>query len=201
MTSDGSRCFGDGDPLYAAYHDDEWGRPVTTEQGLFEKICLEGFQTGLSWRLILGRRESLRAAFAGFDPDVLVGWGEPELAVALDFPGVIRSAAKVKMVVTNARATVALRDEPGGLTAAVWAHAPAQDTTPASWGDVPAVTNFSTELAKTLRRKGFKYIGPTTAYALMQADGLVNDHLAGCPVRDAVEAERHAARAQLDVPG
>jgi DNA-3-methyladenine glycosylase I len=189
------RCFGSGDPLYEAYHDREWGRPVTTERGLFQKVCLEGFQAGLSWQLILRRREALVAAFAGFDPDVLAGWGADEVASALDAEGMIRSAAKVRMVVTNAIATLLLREgHPGGLAGLVWEHAPTgRRPAPRGFGDIPALTLESTALAKALKRSGFSFVGPTTVYALMQADGLVNDHLHRCPVRAEVERERREA--------
>jgi DNA-3-methyladenine glycosylase I len=176
------RCFGDGDELYAAYHDQEWGVPVRSEQGLFERICLEGFQTGLSWRLILGRREQLRAAFAGFDPDVLATWTDDDLARAIEAPGVIRSAAKVRMVVRNAIATVGLREE-GGLAELVWSHAPEPGPVRETWVDLPGFTGESTALSKVLRRKGFSFVGPTTCYAMMQACGLVDDHLSTCLVR------------------
>ena len=188
------RCFGDGDPLYEAYHDDEWGRPVTTERGLFEKVCLEGFQAGLSWSLVLRRRDALRAAFAGFDPDVLARWSEAKVAKALDAPGIIRSRAKVAMVAKNARACVDLRDA-GGLEVLIWSFAPTgRRGAPKSFADVPAFTPESTAMAKALKKAGFTFVGATTCYALMQADGLVNDHIAGCSVRTAVEAERVAAR-------
>ena len=186
------RCFGDGDPLYEAYHDDEWGRPVTTERGLFEKVCLEGFQAGLSWSLVLSRRASLRAAFADFDPDVLARWGERQTARALDAPGVIRSRAKVAMVATNARACVDLRDH-GGLAELIWSFAPtSRRAAPKSFAEVPATTMESTAMAAALKKAGFRFVGATTCYALMQADGLVNDHIARCSVRAAVEAERRS---------
>ena len=186
------RCFGDGDPLYEAYHDDEWGRPVTTERGLFEKVCLEGFQAGLSWSLVLRRRASLRAAFADFDPDVLARWGERQTARALDAPGVIRSRAKVAMVATNARACVDLRDR-GGLAELIWSFAPtSRRAAPKSFAEVPATTVESTAMAAALKKAGFRFVGATTCYALMQADGLVNDHIARCSVRAAVEAERRS---------
>ncbi|HVU71841.1 MAG TPA: DNA-3-methyladenine glycosylase I [Mycobacteriales bacterium] len=187
------RCFGDGDPLYEAYHDDEWGRPVTTERGLFEKVCLEGFQAGLSWSLVLRRRASLRDAFAGFDPDALVGWGDRQIDTALEAPGMIRSRAKVSMVVTNARACVDLRDA-GGLAELIWSFAPpGRRAAPKRLADVPAITEESAAMAKALKKAGFRFVGATTCYALMQADGLVNDHVAGCAVRAAVEADRRAA--------
>ena len=182
-----ARCWGDGDPLMAAYHDEEWGRPVRTEQGLFEKVCLEAFQAGLSWRTVLVRREGLRAAFAGFDADACAQLDEADLERLLAAPGMLRNRAKVLAVGTNARATLALRDT-GGLVDLVWSHAPPAGPAPASLADVPAVTPESTALAKALRRSGFTFVGPTTCYALMQADGLVDDHLATCPVREEVEA-------------
>ena len=172
-----------------AYHDDEWGRPVRTEHGLFEKVCLEGFQAGLSWRTILVRRDALRTAFAGFDPDVLSRWGEPELDAALAADGMLRHRGKIASVVTNAKATVALRAG-GGLATLIWSHQPSPSAAPTSMAEVPGSTAESISLAKTLRKAGFTFIGPTTAYALMQADGLVDDHLVGCPVRPAVERER-----------
>ena len=188
------RCFGDGDPLYEAYHDEEWGRPVTTERGLFEKVCLEGFQAGLSWSLVLRRRAALRTAFAGFDPDVLAGWSEAQVAATLDAPGMIRSRAKVAMVATNARACVELRAA-GGLADLIWSFAPpGRRAAPTSFAEVPATTPESTAMAAALKKAGFRFVGATTCYALMQADGLVNDHVARCAVRAAVEAERRAAR-------
>lgn len=188
----GRRCFGDGDPVYKAYHDEEWGRPRLTERELYERVCLEGVQCGLSWRLVLGRREAYREAFAGFDPEVVAGY-DPEVVDRLTAdPALIRSRRKMHMVVTNARATLALR-EAGGLPALVAAHAPPERPAPVSPADVPASTPESTALARALKRAGFTFVGPTTTYALMQAVGLVDDHLAGCPVRPEVEAARAAA--------
>ena len=186
------RCFGTGDPMMEAYHDTEWARPVLTERGLFEKVCLEGFQAGLSWRTILIRRDSLRAAFDGFDPDVCAGYDAHDVEVAMLAPGMLRHAGKIRSVATNARATVALREE-GGLSALIWSHQPKSKKAPKTMTEVPGSTEESSALAKALRQKGFTFIGPTTAYALMQADGLVNDHLASCHVRAEVEAERKAA--------
>ena len=176
-----SRCFGDGDPVYADYHDREWGRPVTDEAALFELLCLEAFQSGLSWRLVLGRRDALRAAFAGFSPDALAVFTEPDVVRILALPGVIRHRGKVEAAVANARATVALRGDLPGL---VWGFRPtAPRPAPLRWSDVPAQTAESAALARELRRRGFRFVGPTTAYSLMQAAGVVNDHLADCPVR------------------
>ncbi len=180
--------------MMEAYHDDEWGRPVRTERGLFEKVCLEGFQAGLSWRTVLIRREALRLAFAGFDPDVLANWSATDLDDALHAEGMLRHRGKIASVVTNARATIALR-EGAGLVELIWSHQPVaarapRSRAPTSMAEVPAVTPESTALAVSLRSAGFTFVGPTTAYALMQADGLVNDHFADCPVRASVEADR-----------
>ncbi len=190
-----SRCFGEGDPVYAAYHDDEWGRPVTDERALFELLCLESFQSGLSWRLVLGRRDALRAAFAGFGPDVLAAFGEGDVERILALPGVIRHRGKVEAVIANARATVSLRRS-AGLPALVWSFHRTEETRPAPqhWNDVPATAPEAAALAAALRRNGFRFVGPTTAYAFMQAVGVVNDHLAGCPVRAEVERERAGMR-------
>jgi DNA-3-methyladenine glycosylase I len=191
-TAAGRRCFGDDDPLLAAYHDDEWGRPVLSEQGLFERVCLEGLQSGLSWRLILGRRDALRAIFDGFDPDRLAAWDDTHLEAALRAPGALRNARKIAAMRGNARATVALRDT-GGLVALVRAHHPPARPAPRTREDVPSTSPESVALASALRRAGVRFVGPITAYALLQATGAVDDHLLGCPVRTAVEAERAAA--------
>lgn len=188
------RCFGDGDPLYARYHDQEWGRPRTDERSLFEKICLEGFQAGLSWLVVLRKRPALRAAFADFDPDAVA---QLDVAPLLADARLIRSEPKLRACVTNARATVALRAD-GGLPALVWTAAgPAGPGTPApaSWAEVPASTPGSAALARDLKRRGFTFVGPTTVYSLLQACGIVDDHLAGCPVRTEVEQERAAVLA------
>jgi len=187
-----TRCWGDGDPLMSDYHDTEWGRPVRSEQGLFEKVCLEAFQAGLSWRTVLARREGLRAAFGGFDPEACAALAEGDLDRLLAADGMLRNRAKILAVGRNARATLALRDS-GGLVELIWSHAPPAAPAPATPAEVPAVTPASTVLAKALRSSGFTFVGPTTCYALMQADGLVDDHFVSCPVRAEVEAERAAA--------
>jgi DNA-3-methyladenine glycosylase I len=177
-----TRCFGDGDALYEEYHDTEWGRPVRTEQGLFERLCLEGTQAGLSWRLILGRRPQLREAFAGFDPDLLAGWSDARLEATIDTPGVIRSMAKIRMARTNAQATVRLRER-GGLVDLIWGFQPPPRQVRRRPGDpFVAQTPESVAMSKTLKKAGFTFVGPVTAYALMQAVGLVDDHLPSCPV-------------------
>jgi len=185
------RCFGDGDPLYAAYHDDEWGRPVRDERGLFERVSLEAFQSGLSWLTILRKREAFRAAFAGFDPDAVARFDAHDVARLLTDVGIVRNRAKVEATIANARATVALREAGRRLDELVWSFAPvAPRPVPARREDVPATTPESVALARELKRAGFRFVGATTAYAAMQACGLVNDHLAGCAVRAAVETAR-----------
>jgi DNA-3-methyladenine glycosylase I len=188
-----TRCFGDGDPLYAAYHDDEWGRPVLDERGLFERLCLEGFQAGLSWITILRKRPSFRTAFADFDPEAVARFGEDDVARLLADAGIVRNRAKIDATIGNARATVALREAGGSLVETIWAHRPATRAAPSGWGDVPAVTPESKALSKELKARGFRFVGPTTVYAAMQACGLVNDHLATCPARAAAEAAQALA--------
>jgi DNA-3-methyladenine glycosylase I len=185
-----SRCFGDGDALYAAYHDEEWGRPVRDERSLFEKLCLEGFQSGLSWLTILRKREHFRAAFAGFEPDAVARFGADDVERLIGDAGIVRNRAKIEAAITNARATVDLRDAGTPLHELAWAHAPTARPAPESFAEVPASTPEAAALAKALKRAGFRWVGPTTVYAMMQACGLVDDHLAGCPVRDEVERAR-----------
>jgi len=181
-----TRCFGDGDPLYERYHDEEWGRPVHDERRLFEKLSLEAFQSGLSWITILRRRETFRAAFADFDPERVAAFGPRDVERLLADPGIIRNRAKVDATLANARATLALREAGESLAEVVWDHRPEPRPAPASFADVPATVPESAALARLLKRRGFRFVGPTTLYALMQACGLVNDHLASCPVRDEV---------------
>jgi DNA-3-methyladenine glycosylase I len=188
------RCFGDGDPEMERYHDEEWGFPVLTEAGLYERMTLEAFQSGLSWRIILRKREGFRAAFAGFDPDAVARFGDADVVRLLADEGIVRNRAKIEAALANARATVALRDGDEALDALIRAHAPTgRRRAPAGWGDVPAQTDESRALARELKRRGFRFVGPTTLYALMQACGLVNDHHAKCPVRPAVQRARRAA--------
>jgi DNA-3-methyladenine glycosylase I len=178
-------CFGEGDPLYERYHDEEWGRPVRDERGLYEKLCLEAFQSGLAWITILRKREAFRSAFAGFDPDAVARFGKRDVARLMKDTGIVRNRMKIDATIANARATIDLREGPRPLPDLIWAHAPASHPPPRDWSAVPALTPESTALAKELKRHGFRFVGPTTAYALMQACGLVNDHLAGCRVRTA----------------
>ena len=190
----GTRCWGDGDPLIQRYHDEEWGFPVLDERGLFEKLSLEAFQSGMSWRTILAKRDAFRAAFARFDPEAVASFGDADVARLLADQGIVRNRAKIEATLANARAAVGLRATGEPLEALVRAHAPPpRARPPATWADVPATVPESLALARELKRRGFRFVGPTTLYALMQACGLVDDHLAGCPARPAVEAARRAA--------
>lgn len=173
-----ARCgWGAAPPEYRDYHDTEWGHPVRDDVALFERLCLEGFQSGLSWLVILRKRESFRRAFAGFDPQVLAGWGQREAARLLADAGIVRNRAKIAATIRNARAMVALEQPLGEL---LWSFAPRVRPRPAAFTDVPATTPESKAMAKALKARGFTFVGPTTCYALMQAVGMVDDHLAGC---------------------
>lgn len=168
-----------GDPLLTTYHDEEWGRPVHGERRLFERLVLEGFQAGLSWLIVLRKRPAFRRAFLDFDPDAVAGLTDDELeALAVD-PAIIRNRAKIDATRSNARAVVALRDD-GGLDRLVWSHRPEPGPAPTSEADVPTRSPESTALAAALRARGLRFIGPTSAYALMQATGMVDDHVASC---------------------
>jgi DNA-3-methyladenine glycosylase I len=193
-----ARCrWGAGDARYREYHDTEWGLPVTDERGLYEKLCLECLQSGLSWALILRKREDIRAALAGFDPDAVAAFGPHEVETLLQDPRVIRNRRKLEAIVRNARTTVALRDETP-LPELVWSFRPERPRRPPrSYAGVPAITDESKQLARELKRRGFAFVGPTTVYATMQAVGVVNDHLEGCFARDAVEAAFHQQIARL----
>ena len=191
------RCFGDGDPLYAAYHDEEWGRPVTDDRALLERICLEGFQSGLSWLTILRKREAFRRAFADFDPERLAEYGPPDVERLLGDASIVRHRGKIEAAIANGRATAALHTDGGTLNELIWRHAPAEPAPAAEHlRELPPTTAESKALSRELKRRGFRFVGPTTAYAAMQACGIVNDHLALCPVRDAVERERRAVVAR-----
>lgn len=176
-----TRCFGAGDPLYEAYHDNEWGVPVHGDIPLFERIVLEGAQSGLSWITILRKRETYRQAFAGFDPHVVAAFGEADFERLMNDPGIVRNRLKINATITNARALVALQEAGGSLEELAWSHQPpARERRPQHWSEVPAKTPESEALAKALKKAGFVFVGPTTMYAAMQACGLVDDHLEGC---------------------
>jgi DNA-3-methyladenine glycosylase I len=164
---------------YLAYHDREWGVAVHGEVGLYERLTLEAFQSGLSWLTILRKREGFRAAFAGFEPQAVAAFGEADIERLMADTAIVRNRAKIRAAVTNAQAVVRLREH-GGLDELFWSFVPAGHRRPRSPADVPATTPESIELARTLKRNGFVFVGPTTAYAGMQACGLVNDHLTGC---------------------
>ena len=166
-------------PEYLGYHDEEWGRPVRDDTGMFERLCLEAFQSGLSWLTILRKRENFRAAFDGFKIDVVAGYGPPEKARLLADAGIVRNRAKIDAAIGNARAALEL---PAGLTELVWAHAPdaAGRAAPQTLEELPSATPESKALSRELKRHGFTFTGPVTVYSTMQAAGCVDDHLAGC---------------------
>jgi DNA-3-methyladenine glycosylase I len=174
-----ARCFwGGSTPDYLPYHDHEWGRPVRTDDGLFERMTLEAFQSGLSWITILRKREAFRTAFAGFSIEAVARFDESDAARLMADAGIVRNRMKVDAALHNARAAA---DLPDGLAALLWSYAPRpRPPRPVSRADVPATTPESTAMAKDLKKRGFRFVGPTTAYALMQASGMVDDHLAGC---------------------
>lgn len=175
-----ARCpWGAGDPVNLAYHDTEWGLRVSGESAHLERLTLEAFQSGLSWRTILLKRENFRAAFAGFDADSVAAYGPPDVERLMADAGIVRNRRKVDAAVTNARATVALRGQ-GGLEAFIWSFRPEPGPAPRTTADVPTTSPESLALSKALKKAGFAHVGPTTMYALMQAVGLVDDHLEDC---------------------
>ena len=196
-----SRCFwGDSAPEYRDYHDSEWGFPVADDRRLFEKLCLEGFQSGLSWLTILRKREGFRNAFAGFDFEQVARFGGKDVARLLRDASIVRHRGKIEATINNAQRAVELVDEEGSLAAYVWRFEPEPASRPKrlTWAALleMAQTDESRALAKDLKRRGWRFVGPTTVYAFMQAMGLVNDHLDGCASRaPAVEA-----RAAFAVP-
>jgi DNA-3-methyladenine glycosylase I len=188
-----ARCaWGDSAPDYRPYHDEEWGRPVTDDVRLFEKLCLEGFQSGLSWLTILRKREAFRAAFAGFDFHRVAGFDERDVERLLGDAGIIRHRGKIEATINNAGRAVEMVEAEGSIAAFVWAYEPGSTR-----AGLESETAESRALAKELKRRGWRFVGPTTVYAFMQAMGLVNDHLEGCDARE--PALR--ARAALQLPG
>ena len=179
MDTDRPRCaWGNGSPEYIAYHDEEWGTPLRGDDALFERLCLEAFQSGLSWLTILRKRPAFRAAFAGFDIDVVAAFTDEDEARLMTDAGIVRNRAKIAAAVRNARAAQGL---PEGLSALLWSFAPeGPRPRPATLADVPATSPESVAMAKELKGRGFVFVGPTTAYALMQATGMVDDHVADC---------------------
>ncbi|WP_330193345.1 DNA-3-methyladenine glycosylase I [Pseudarthrobacter sp. J64] len=166
------------DPLLREYYDTEWGMPVRDEQGVYERISLEGFQAGLSWATILRKRPAFRAAFAGFDPEVVALFNEADVERLLQDAGIVRNRLKIRATITNAQATLRLREE-GGLAAFVWGSQPQSTPVPLSHADIPTQSPESIALSKALRKKGFAFVGPTTMFALMEAIGMVDTHVVG----------------------
>ena len=196
-TTDGvTRCWwAMSDPLYVAYHDGEWGRPVADDARLYEKLVLEGFQAGLSWLTILRKRDNFRRAFRDFDPARVARFGARVVARLRADAGIVRHGGKIEAAIQNARAVREVQRERGSLAAHVWSFAPAAvSRPPRNRAAIPAVTDASTALARDLKGRGFCFVGPTTVYAFMQAMGLVNDHLAGCVSRAACETARRRFR-------
>jgi DNA-3-methyladenine glycosylase I len=188
---DRDRCsWGAAPPEYRAYHDDEWGRPVTDDVRIYEKLCLEGFQSGLSWLTILRKREGFRAAFARFDPERVAAFGPADVERLLGDAGIVRHRGKIEATIANARALLDLWGAGLTLGGLLWSHEPQPSPAAARLSDLPATTAEATALSKALRGHGFRFVGPTTAYSAMQSLGVVNDHLAGCHVREAVEEDR-----------
>ncbi len=180
----------ENDPLYRAYHDREWGRPSRDGRHLFEMLVLEGAQAGLSWSTILRKREGYRRAFAGFNPEVVAAFSDADVARLLGDAGIVRNRMKVASAVANARAVLALRDAGGSLVELLWGFVGDRsfDRHPANLGELPAETGESRAMGRELKRRGFRFVGPTICYALMQATGLVNDHIAGCAAGDEIRA-------------
>jgi DNA-3-methyladenine glycosylase I len=176
-----TRCWWCGtDPLYVAYHDDEWGHPVTSDVRLFEKLCLEGFQAGLAWITILRKREAFRAGFAGFDIEAVAGFGDADVARLLADAGIVRHRGKIESTINNAGRALDLLAEFGAIHSYVQRFRPERHVQPTLTSSFHASTPESTALSKDLKKRGWSFVGPTTMYAFMQAMGLVNDHIVGC---------------------
>ncbi len=185
------RCpWGSSPPEYRRYHDEEWGRPVGDDRRIYEKLCLEGFQSGLSWLTILRKRDGFRRAFAGFDPEAVAAYLDEDVERLLSDSSIVRHRAKIQAAIGNARATLRLRDEGLSLAGVVWSHEPPARPSAPDSGSLPTTTGESKALSAELRRRGFSFVGPTTVYSTMQSLGVVNDHLADCSFRPVVESER-----------
>ncbi len=191
------RCaWSTSDDLYRSYHDQEWGRPVVDEFRCYAKLCLEGFQAGLSLITILRKREAFRRAFSGFDPQAVARFGADEVDKLMADPSIVRNRAKIEAAITNAQATLSLIETRGSLAALLWSFEPVRRGRPApvDWSDLPAATPESNALSAALRRAGFRFVGPTTCYATMQSLGIVNDHFRRCDMRSPCEQERRAVK-------
>ena len=193
------RCFWSGDDdLYVAYHDSQWGRPVVDDNQLFEMICLEGFQAGLSWLTILRKRESFRIAFRGFDPKIVAKFNQRDINRLINDESIVRHRGKIEAAINNAQATLKVQKDFGSLATFIWGFRPKSTTrsnskAPKRISDIKASTIESEALSKALRQRGFKFVGPTTMYAAMQSLGLVNDHLEGCFVREECAQQQSVA--------
>jgi DNA-3-methyladenine glycosylase I len=189
-----ARCaWGSNSPEYIVYHDDEWGRPVVDDVRLYEKLCLEGFQSGLSWLTILRKREAFRRAFRGFEPARVARFTKRDVERLLRDASIVRHRGKIEAAVANARATIGVQDDVGSLAALVWSFEPTRRrAAPKRFADLEASTAESKALSKELLRRGFRFVGPTTVYSTMQSCGLVDDHLARCDARARCEKERGA---------
>ncbi len=194
-----TRCaWGIHPEIYRTYHDTEWGRPVTSERAIFEKLCLEGFQAGLSWLTILRKRPAFRERFVGFDPEALAAWGDPEVEAALRDAGIVRNRAKVEATVGNARAALELWAAGETLAELVWAAGgDCGRPLSATVDEVPVTTPEATALSKSLKKRGFRFVGPTTVYSTLQSLGVVNDHRSRCWAHDDCQAEQDRARGRL----
>jgi DNA-3-methyladenine glycosylase I len=191
-----ARCWWGSGPEYVEYHDAEWGRPVTADSRLFEKLCLEGFQSGLSWLTILRKRPAFRDGFAGFDPVLVAGFDESDVSRLLSDSGIVRHQGKIRSAINNANRALDLIADHGSLAAFFWRYGDPRDQPQVQ---IPSTTEASIRLAKDLKKRGFTFVGPTTVYAFMQAMGLVNDHLADCHVREACSAERQGVLSRFGV--
>jgi DNA-3-methyladenine glycosylase I len=192
------RCsWGTSTPDYLAYHDDEWGRPVTDDRGVYERLCLEAFQSGLSWLTILRKRDGFRAAFADFDFDAVARFSDRDVERLLGDSGIVRNRAKIEATIANGKATAQLAAAGESLARLMWSFAPENHTPPQTFDDLASITPESKAFAKELKRRDFRFVGPTTAHAAMQACGVVNDHLVGCVARERAEAEREGAIASV----
>ncbi len=192
------RCTWPGtDPAYVRYHDEEWARPRLSDRELYERICLEGFQAGLAWITILRKRPAFREVFLDFDLEKVAAFGKRDVERLMVDARIVRSQPKIEAAIQNARAAIELIGREGSLAKVIWAHAPPKRSVRKTSADIPAITPESTALSKSLRKAGFNFVGPTTMYALLQAAGVVNDHLARCHVRLEVETEQLEASARV----
>ena len=193
----------DDDPLFQRYHDKEWGLPVTSDRGLFEKVCLEGFQSGLSWQIILHKRKAFRLAFDNFSIDKVASYDEQRIEALLANPEIVRNRRKIVSAINNAERAKALKAEFGSLKTFFWQFQPARGRRPIkitrAWLKENPICDESIAMAKALKQRGWTFVGPTTLYALMQATGIVNDHVHNCPVRQAVERKRRAAGLRSEI--